>query len=134
MAEMLTLNDWRMVNMMLDDRNMYDQHVVDEAYRKLHDMAADTTDRLFYAVGKEYEVGFEVRRVYDRLIDSMVAVPMLYVAKPSDCIEQSLGAEQPTAIPLSKPWCYEDMDELYDDAASLIARVDELDAIRNDAE
>jgi hypothetical protein len=97
-------------------------------------MAADTTDRLFYAVGKEYEVGFEVRRVYDRLIDSMVAVPMLYVAKPSDCIEQSLGAEQPTAIPLSKPWCYENMDDLYEDAESLIARVDELDAIRNDAE
>jgi hypothetical protein len=134
MAEMLTLNDWRMVNMMLDDRNMYDQHVIDEAYKKLHDMTLDASERLYFAVGKEYEVGFEVRKMYDRLIDSMVVVPMLYVAKPSDCMEQSLGAEQPTAIPLSKPWCYENMDDLYEDAASLIARVDELDAIRNDAE
>jgi hypothetical protein len=132
MAEMLTLNDWRMVNMMLDDRNMYDQHVIDEVYDKLQSMVEAADEYVKRKFGKEYEVGFDVKKLYDRLIDYTVVIPMLYVAKPSDCIEQSLGVEQPTAVPLDKPWHYGSMEALYEDAAGLINRVNELDAMRID--
>lgn len=113
MCEMITLNDWRKVNIMMDDRKLYDQQFIDGVYRKLQLLIEAADEHVKQEHGKKYEVGFDIVNGFDHLLGVTLTVPVLYVASPSDCIEQSLGSDQPTACPLGKPWNFDDLDDLF---------------------
>lgn len=124
MDEKITLNDWLKLSMMLEDRNIYSQEFVDGVYDKLQSLVKAADERIKQEYGKKYEVGFDVVNKRDHLLDVMLTVPIIYVACPSDCIEQSLRSDQPTACTLLMPWLYDGVDDLCYHVGASIRSVD----------